>query len=64
MKQTITFLGLFILLTSLMSAQTRYIDEVFDEVEVTRDVTYGVNATVLALAQAEEAISQVLTLDF
>ncbi|NBC24003.1 MAG: T9SS type A sorting domain-containing protein [Bacteroidetes bacterium] len=63
MKQTTTLIALFLLLGSLLSAQTRYIDEVFSEVEVTRDVTYGVNATVFALPVVGEAIPEELKLD-
>lgn len=64
MKQTTTLIAIFLLLGSLLTAQTRYIDEVFSEVEVTSDITYGVNATVLALSQLGEAIPQELKLDF
>lgn len=42
---------------------TRYLDEVFDDVEVTSDVVYGVNATVLLLPIVGEAVPQMLLMD-
>ncbi len=44
-------------------AQTRYLDEIFDDVTVSENVIYGVNATVLAYAQFGEAIPQPLVMD-
>ena len=35
----------------LVNAQTRYLDEVFDEVTVTTDVVYGQNITVITALQ-------------
>lgn len=54
------------LLVGALQAQQRYLDEIFTEVEVTEDVPYGVNATVLTLGVAgiEEAIPEQLVFDF
>lgn len=41
----------------------RYVQPVFTEVEVTADVTYSVNATVLLLAQFQQAVPQELKCD-
>jgi len=57
-------LWLFVILGSIsLFAQQRYIDQVFTDVEVTQDVLYGVNATVLALPQVGEAIPQPLVMN-
>ncbi len=59
------FFTLFVLLASTvfgLQAQ-RYLSPVFSDVTVTTDVTYGVNATVLLLAQAMQAVPQQLTCD-
>jgi hypothetical protein len=55
----------FILALSISAqAQTRrYFDEVFTDVTVTANVVYGVNATVLALQQAGQAIPQPLRMN-
>lgn len=47
------------------SAQTRYLDPVFDrsDIEVTTNVTYGVNATILFQSVFGEAIPQPLRMD-
>lgn len=58
---TIMILGLFA--ASSLVSQDRYLDEVFAEVSVTADVTYGVNATVLAVPVVGEAIPQALRMD-
>jgi len=42
---------------------TRYLDEIFADVEITSDVEYGVNATVLTLPQLGEAVPESLLLD-
>ena len=42
---------------------TRYLDEIFADVQVTSDVEYGVNATVLTLPQFGEAVPENLLLD-
>ncbi len=52
-------LGLF----QAQAQEGRYLEEVFDEVSVTPDVVYGVNTTVLFLAQLGEAIPQELIMD-
>lgn len=60
------FTTIFLLLATLMATQaqnTRYLNEVFTDVTVTPNVVYGVNATVLALAQFGEAIPQPLVMD-
>jgi len=44
-------------------AQERYIDDVFTDVTVTSDVTYGTNATILFLPQVGELIPQDLKMD-
>ena len=67
MKLRNALLFLFVLCISLqLNAQDeRYIDEVFDNVTVTNDVIYGVNATVLLLGDPNvgEAIPQPLVMD-
>ncbi|MBC7773818.1 MAG: T9SS type A sorting domain-containing protein [Phycisphaerae bacterium] len=67
MKQ-LKVLLLLTLFSASISAQTdRYFDQVFSSVDVTADVTYGVNATVLLLAPppngAGQAIPQALKVD-
>jgi hypothetical protein len=49
-----------------LQAQERYLDEVFTDVTVTNDLTYGVNATVLLITdpQVGEAVPQELKMDF
>ena len=46
-----------------LEAQQRYIDEIFTEVDVTYDITYGVNATVLYFSVVGEAIPEELKMD-
>ena len=46
-----------------INAQDRYLDEVFDDVDVMSDVLYGVNATVIALPIVGEAIPFPLFMD-
>lgn len=57
--------SLFVLLLSsiVVSAQTRYLDEVFSEVTVESGITYGVNATVLYYSAFNEAIPEELKCD-
>lgn len=50
--------------TFTLDAQMRYLEPVFDEVQVTTDIVYGVNATVLTLGIFGEAVPQELKLDF
>lgn len=57
------FLFLALCLCLDAGAQQRYLDPVFDDVTVTPDVVYGVNATVLAIQVAGEAIPQQLEMD-
>lgn len=45
------------------NAQERYLDQVFSEVNVQKDVVYGVNATILLQRQVGEAVPQALRLD-
>ena len=47
----------------LSAQEGRFLTNVFDEIKVTRDVVYGVNATVIALPQVGQAIPQALTMD-
>lgn len=63
MKQIFTVFLLCFFSCSALFAQSRYVEEIFDEVNVTYDITYGVNATVIALPQVGEAIPQELKLD-
>lgn len=68
MKKTNTILLLlaFVLAANTIFAQAvenRWLEEVFTEVEVEADVTYGVNATVLRLPELGEAIPEELKMD-
>jgi len=47
MKRRFTFFVLFCFSVLALQAQTRYLDEVFDEAEVQSDVVYGENYTIL-----------------
>lgn len=60
-KISLFFLCLFTL--SALNAQERYLNEVFANVKVTADQTYGVNATVLYIAQLMQAVPEALKLD-
>lgn len=51
------------LLASLPASAQRYLEEVFDDVTVTSDVTYGVNATVLLYPFLGEAVPEPLLMD-
>ena len=62
MKKLFT-LNLLLLTFASVFAQTRYVDEVFDEVEETTDVLYGVNATLLFLPVFGEAVPEALYMD-
>jgi Secretion system C-terminal sorting domain len=62
MKRLLPFFVMFLAI-SLANAQERYLDEVFTNVKVTADQTYGVNATILLLAQFGQAIPQPLKVD-
>jgi len=63
MKKLFTLNLLTLAFVTGLFAQTRYIDEVFDEVEVTNDIVYGVNATLLFLPVVGEAVPEPLLLD-
>src|SRR6187401_2506643 len=54
---------LFLGLTLAASAQSIFLEEVFDEVQVTKDQIYGVNATILAFQVYHEAVPQPLAMD-
>lgn len=54
---------LLLALSALTLQAQRYLSPVFDDVTVTADVTYGVNATVLLLSQFGEAVPQELVMD-
>ena len=66
MKRTNTFLVLiaFLLGSQFSFAQDAcYLEEVYSQVEVTENVVYGVNATVIQLPVVGEAVPQPLTMD-
>ncbi len=60
--------GLFSLLVLLLGvqaqAQQRYLSPVFNEVEVTNNLTYGVNATILFATVVGQAVPEELKFDF
>jgi len=62
-RLTTMLLLLMCLATHQMSAQTRYLNPVFNQVEVTANVTYGVNATLLYQSVFGEAIPELLKMD-
>jgi hypothetical protein len=62
MKRVFTLFTLLALSWNVSYAQ-RYLSEVFDEVTVTTDVSYGMNATVIAYSQVGQAIPQSLLCD-
>ncbi|MFM7814696.1 MAG: hypothetical protein ACKO66_09290, partial [Flavobacteriales bacterium] len=63
MKKISTILTLVMLLAASSVFGQRYLSEVFTDVTVTSDVTYGVNATVIAYAQLGQAIPENLKMD-
>ncbi len=64
MKKISTLLVVFLMFSGYqIFAQTRYLDEVFTNVQVTSNVTYGVNATVLLYPLYNEAVPEPLKLD-
>ncbi len=64
MKRTNTLLILFLALSTFtVTNAQRFLTEVFSEVQVTSDVVYGVNATMLAFTQVGEAIPEELKMD-
>ena len=62
MKKFLT-LALSLLAFSQLDAQVRYINEVFSDVNVTTDVVYGSNVTVLPLLQGAPPAAQPLVCD-
>ena len=56
----ILFLGLSV---SISFAQDRYLDEIFTDVTVTPDVTYGTNGTILFFGTAGEIVPEDLRMD-
>ena len=62
MKKITLLLTVLLLSSTLLLAQ-RYVSEMFTDVSITSDVTYGVNATVLFVGQVGEAIPQELKMD-
>ncbi|MCU0348173.1 MAG: T9SS type A sorting domain-containing protein [Saprospiraceae bacterium] len=62
MKKLLPIIAMF-LAVSTTFAQVRYLDETFTSVKVTNDVTYGVNATILLLGSAGQAVPQPLQMD-
>lgn len=63
MKKFFTLaLVMFMMAATSLNAQ-RYLEEVFDDVTVTSDVVYGVNATVLLYPMLGEAVPQPLVMD-
>lgn len=66
MKRTNTLVLLFTFIFACqvgIAQENRYLQEVFDDVVVTPDVTYGVNATILAITQVGELIPEELKMD-
>jgi Secretion system C-terminal sorting domain len=56
-------LTLSCLISIILPAQVRYLDEVFTDVKVTPDQTYGINATILLLGPLGQAVPQSLQVD-
>jgi acetyl esterase/lipase len=64
MKKISTLLALCLMICiNQIQAQTRYLDEVFNNVQVTTNVTYAVNATVLLYPLYNEAVPEPLKMD-
>ncbi len=62
MKKIFT-LSLILTFCQMSLFSQRYVEEIFDDVQVTADVTYGINPTLLFIAQAGEAVTQELQMD-
>ncbi|MGK0388925.1 MAG: acetyl esterase/lipase [Maribacter sp.] len=62
-KNNLLFTLLFVVLFAQLSTAQKFLTETFTEITVTNDVTYGVNATVIAFSQVGEAIPQELKMD-
>jgi hypothetical protein len=63
MKRIFTLITLVTMTCGLQLSAQRYLTEVFSEVTVTPDVTYGMNATVIAYTQVGQAIPEALKMD-
>ena len=65
MKKTLLFCFLLLNLTLLNGQNQRYLDQVFSEVKVDSNVVYGVNATILTVADPrfKQAMPQPLVMD-
>ncbi|MCC6601234.1 MAG: T9SS type A sorting domain-containing protein [Crocinitomicaceae bacterium] len=63
MKKISTLMVLLSTFFCVNSYAQRYLEEVFDEVTVTSDITYGVNASILYYSVYNEAIPEELKLD-
>ena len=63
MKKMSTLFTLLLALALVQTQAQRYLEEIFDEVTVTSNVQYGMNATVLAYPLLGEAIPQPLIMD-
>ncbi len=63
MKRIFTLLIVLVLASGMQLQAQRYVTEVFSEVDVTPNVTYGMNATVIAYQIVGQAIPEALKLD-
>ena len=64
MKKLYSFFAIIMAMaTTSVSAQTRYLDEVFTDVNVETNVTYGMNATVLYYSVLGQAVPEALNMD-
>ena len=61
---TLFFLLLCVFSMQVQAQDQEFLDPIYDAADPVLDITYGVNATVLALAQAGEAIPEALKMDF
>ena len=62
MKQTCLLMAAFAICMTA-GAQTRYLDEVFSDVNVTSNIQYGTNVTVITALQGQPPAAQPLVLD-
>lgn len=63
MKKISTLIVAFALFCGIGASAQRYLTEIFTDVDVTSDVTYGMNATVIAYTQIGQAIPEALKMD-
>lgn len=63
MKRISTLIIMLVFVSSLQSQAQRYLTEIFNDVTVTNNVTYGVNATVLYYSAVNEAVPEELKMD-